>query len=69
MKYHIMNNEGDCHVSIMHLHPELSHHPRLAVFVFNDTLFTLLYVQLPSQQLFLIKTFNFQVSVFPLYQL
>jgi len=69
MKYHIMNNEGDCRVCTVRLHPELSRHPRLAVFVFNDTLFILLYVQLPSQLLYLIKTLNFQVSVFPLYQL
>jgi hypothetical protein len=69
MNNHIMNSEGDCHVCILRLCTEHSQHPRSAVFVFNDTLFILLCVQLPSQLLYLIKTCNFPVSVFQLYQL
>ena len=44
MKYHIMNNEGDCHVCIMPLHTELSQYQHSAVFVFTDTFFILLCV-------------------------
>ena len=69
MKCHIINNEGDCRVCTMRLRTELSQNPRSAIFVFNDTLFVLLCLQLPSQMLLLLKTSNFQFSVYPLYQL